>query len=47
MNTDYTIEENFQSLRYGRIMCLTDQDVDGSHIKGLLMNFFFISYGLH
>ena len=40
MNTDYTIEENFNSLRYGRIMCLTDQDVDGSHIKGLLMNFF-------
>lgn len=40
MGTDYTIEENFNSLRYGKIMCLTDQDVDGSHIKGLLMNFF-------
>ena len=27
-------------LRYGRIMIFADQDVDGSHIKGLVINFF-------
>ena len=28
------------SLRYGRVMVMADQDHDGSHIKGLLMNLF-------
>lgn len=28
-----------KSLRYGKLMIMTDQDQDGSHIKGLIMNY--------
>ncbi len=31
---------DLSSLRYGRIMAMCDQDLDGSHIKGLLFNMF-------
>lgn len=32
-------EENIKELRYGSISITTDQDSDGSHIKGLILNF--------
>lgn len=39
----YTVE-NIKSLRYGHIMIMTDQDQDGSHIKGLIINFLETSF---
>ena len=32
--------EGPQGLRYGHVMIMADQDPDGSHIKGLLINLF-------
>lgn len=32
--------QSAKDLRYGRIMVMADQDLDGAHIKGLLMNLF-------
>ena len=35
-----TKEEVGKSLRYGSVLFMTDQDLDGSHIKGLCINLF-------
>jgi len=32
--------EDVKALRYGGLMIMADQDLDGSHIKGLVINFF-------
>ena len=32
-------ESDSQTLRYGKVMLMADQDPDGSHIKGLFINF--------
>ncbi|TDZ40567.1 DNA topoisomerase 2 [Colletotrichum spinosum] len=36
--------ENTKGLRYGHLMIMADQDHDGSHIKGLLINFLQVQY---
>jgi DNA topoisomerase-2 len=36
---DYTQEENFNKLNYGRLVIVADADTDGIHIEGLIINF--------
>jgi DNA topoisomerase II len=35
-----TLADVHKNLRYGKVMFMTDQDLDGSHIKGLCINLF-------
>jgi DNA topoisomerase-2 len=35
----YETRDSLKNLRYGKLMIMTDQDHDGSHIKGLIINF--------
>ncbi|KAJ8071376.1 hypothetical protein OCU04_001702 [Sclerotinia nivalis] len=39
-----TVYKDTLSLRYGHLMIMADQDHDGSHIKGLLINFLQVQY---
>ena len=38
-HVDYRDDKVFKTLRYGHCMIMADQDNDGSHIKGLVINF--------
>ena len=42
--TDYTKEENFDTLSYGRVMIITDSDTDGVHIASLIINMFHVLF---
>lgn len=37
---DYSVDKNYKSLRYGKIMINVDADSDGMHIMGLILNLF-------
>lgn len=41
---DYTLDENYKSMKYGFVLIMSDADDDGKHITGLLLNFFYVRF---
>nr|QBK92876.1 MAG: DNA topoisomerase II [Pithovirus LCPAC403] len=39
-DTDYSVDRNFQTLRYGNVILGMDSDYDGIHIAALILNLF-------
>ena len=44
LGVDYTADENYKKLRYGKVMVVSDADSDGKHITGLILNIFHSMY---
>jgi DNA topoisomerase-2 len=40
MGVDYTVEKNLRTLRYGFLVMMADSDLDGIHIKAILLAIF-------
>ena len=43
-NVDYMDDKNFNTLRYGRVIIMSDADLDGIHIRMLCINIFGMNY---
>lgn len=42
--TDYSKDEEYETLSYGKVMIITDADVDGLHIASLILNLFHVLF---